>query len=348
MDGRATAFATLYEQHYGAVHAYASSRVGADSADEVAAETFLIVWRSSDAVPDEPLPWLYGVTRNVGLRHLPARPAARLGAREAAERERPAPARSDAAGDPAVWEAWNRLRPADREVLALVAWEELSVAEAARVLGYSAPQFSVRLFRARRRLERLLASTPMRSSESSTRPRPDMHPDAITRLRAVNPAAVDPDLGREPVAQAALQRILDSPPETVPSAARAPPHVSGPRARARRARVRGRRRARRDRPDGVVEQQPERGALPREPRRAGAHARPRSRSAAPRVAARGSAARPSRSAATRWGSARRTASCPGRACRTGRSTRSRRRRRTRCSAGPDSRGPSPRRSRRGG
>jgi hypothetical protein len=49
-----------------------------------------------------------------------------------------------------------------------------------------------------------------------------MHPDAITRLRAVNPAAVDPGLGREPVAQASLQRILDSPPETAPPAARRP------------------------------------------------------------------------------------------------------------------------------
>jgi hypothetical protein len=46
-----------------------------------------------------------------------------------------------------------------------------------------------------------------------------MHPDAITRLRAVNPAAVDPDLGRDPVAQASLQRILDSP-QTAPPARR--------------------------------------------------------------------------------------------------------------------------------
>ena len=47
-----------------------------------------------------------------------------------------------------------------------------------------------------------------------------MHPDAITRLRAVNPAAVEPGLGREPVAQASLQRILDSPPVTAPPARR--------------------------------------------------------------------------------------------------------------------------------
>ena len=53
-----------------------------------------------------------------------------------------------------------------------------------------------------------------------------MHPDAITRLRAVNPAAVDPDLGREPVAQAALQRILESPPETASPTARGRPLTS--------------------------------------------------------------------------------------------------------------------------
>ena len=167
MDRRATTFATLYEQHYGAVHAYASRRVGADAADEIAAETFLIAWRRSDAVPDEPLPWLYGVARNVALRQYEAT-RRQTRAREAAQRERSAPAHFDAAADPAVWEAWDRLRPADREVLALVAWEELSVAEAARVLGCPAPQFSVRLFRARRRLERLLASSPEASSSESS------------------------------------------------------------------------------------------------------------------------------------------------------------------------------------
>ena len=159
----------IYEQHYGAVHAYASRRVGGDAADEIAAETFLIAWRRSDAVPDEPLPWLYGVARNVTLRQYEAT-RRQTRAREAAQRERSAPAHFDAAADPAVWEAWDRLRPADREVLALVAWEELSVAEAARVLGCPAPQFSVRLFRARRRLERLLASSPEASSCESSDP----------------------------------------------------------------------------------------------------------------------------------------------------------------------------------
>lgn len=156
-DQRQIVFAAVYEQHYGAVHAYAARRVGLDAADEVAAETFLIAWRRFDAMPQlTPLPWLYGVARHLVLRHYDRARRETL-AREAVEHERPSGLARDGANDVAVWDAWDRLRPSDREVLALIAWEELTVAEAASVLGCPAPQFSVRLFRARRRLGRLLA-----------------------------------------------------------------------------------------------------------------------------------------------------------------------------------------------
>src|SRR5579875_1430589 len=38
-----------------------------------------------------------------------------------------------------------------------------------------------------------------------------MKPDAMTRLRAANPVAAESSRGKEPVAQAALQRTLDTP-----------------------------------------------------------------------------------------------------------------------------------------
>jgi RNA polymerase sigma-70 factor (ECF subfamily) len=164
MDRRGTAFSKVYEQHFGAIHAYAARRVGVEAADEVAAETFLIAWRRFDQVPAVPLPWLYGVARNVVHRHHDTSHRQTL-ARQAAERERPAHAPDDVE-DTVLWDAWSRLRPADREILALVAWEDLTVAEAARVLGCPAARFSVRLFRARRRLERLL-SEPAPSIDSS-------------------------------------------------------------------------------------------------------------------------------------------------------------------------------------
>jgi RNA polymerase sigma-70 factor (ECF subfamily) len=108
-------------------------------------------------MPDEPLPWLYGVARNVVARHRAA--SGRRQRTEAAlAQERTAPQLGPhESGDASLWEAWERLRPDDREVLSLIAWEELSVADAARVLGCSAPVFSVRLHRARRRFERLLS-----------------------------------------------------------------------------------------------------------------------------------------------------------------------------------------------
>lgn len=164
-DARAAAFSSLYEASYGAIHAYAARRVGVDAADEVAAETFLVAWRRYDAIPAEPLPWLYGVARNVTLRHQAA-VGRRRQAQHALERERPAPAAVAGTGDPRLWQAWERLRPSDREILALIAWEELTVADAARALGCSPPVFSVRLHRARRRLQQLL-DPPVHCSQLS-------------------------------------------------------------------------------------------------------------------------------------------------------------------------------------
>ena len=58
-----------------------------------------------------------------------------------------------------LWRAWEQLSDTDREVLSLAVWEELSVRDAARVLGVPASVFSVRLHRARRRLESHLKQT---------------------------------------------------------------------------------------------------------------------------------------------------------------------------------------------
>src|SRR5579884_2121945 len=148
-------FAAIFAAHYAPVHAFARRRVGPDLADEITAETFLVAWRRLDGIPPEPLPWLYGVARNMVLR------AHRASARQSAARDLlindwPPTGSAPEAEREDVWHAWSRLSAADRELLALIAWEELSVAEAARVLGVPASVFSVRLHRARRRFERHL------------------------------------------------------------------------------------------------------------------------------------------------------------------------------------------------
>jgi RNA polymerase sigma-70 factor (ECF subfamily) len=164
-DDRAR-FAELFDANYARVHAFAQRRVGRDLADEVAAETFLVAWRRLEVVPAEPLPWLYGVARKVVLRQSRAR-VRQDQVRELLARERPpASALPDDAEHEELWRAWERLSDADREVLSLTVWEELPVRDAATVLGVPASVFSVRLHRARRRLERHLsqgAATPISS-----------------------------------------------------------------------------------------------------------------------------------------------------------------------------------------
>lgn len=159
----ADSFRAVYEASYGAIHAYAARRVGRELADEVAAETFLVAWRRREVLPPDMLPWLYGIARNMVAKQRSAAGRRQL-TDVALHHERPPndPA-SPESGDPELWDAWDQLRPADREVLSLVAWEELSVAQAARAMGCPAAVFSVRLHRARRRMERLLSRRPFQS-----------------------------------------------------------------------------------------------------------------------------------------------------------------------------------------
>jgi RNA polymerase sigma-70 factor, ECF subfamily len=157
-------FSKMYEDLYGRVHAYAARRVGREAADEIAADTFLVAWRRFDELPRQPLPWLYGVARNVVLRHRSALARQEL-TRRCLESE---PDCTRTEGDDSVlWEAWHQLSDRDREVLALVAWEELPIGDAALVLRCSPATFSVRLHRARRRLERRLEQTHSLSDSTS-------------------------------------------------------------------------------------------------------------------------------------------------------------------------------------
>lgn len=158
-------FSAIFEACYGRVRAYAARRVGSQAADEVAAETFTVAWRRIEQIPSEPLPWLYGVARNIVARHHTKHARERT-AQHALQHER-VPVDLADSDWPELWEAWDKLGQTDREVLELIAWEELPVRDAARVLGCSPAVFSVRLHRARRHLERLLKPVPQRSAHAA-------------------------------------------------------------------------------------------------------------------------------------------------------------------------------------
>ena len=147
-------FRAFFEQHYEAVLRYVLRRIGAAAAEDVAAEVFLVSWRRFDEVPADPLPWLFGVARNVVANHRRG-----IMRREMfISRLKSEPTRSSRdPGDEVtsrgeILAAFRKLSRRDQETLSLVAWEGLSAPRAAKVLGCSVGAFWVRLHRARRRL----------------------------------------------------------------------------------------------------------------------------------------------------------------------------------------------------
>src|SRR3954454_11411469 len=59
-------FNGLHERHFEAIRRYAFRRAPA-LADDIVSETFLVLWRRIDEVPQNARPWLFGVARNARL-----------------------------------------------------------------------------------------------------------------------------------------------------------------------------------------------------------------------------------------------------------------------------------------
>jgi RNA polymerase sigma-70 factor, ECF subfamily len=145
--------------HLGAVVAYARRR-GSTDADSIGAEVMAIAWRRLADVPrDDPRPWLFATARNLLLAESRRWRQVDDDGRIALQ---PAPAVEPLQLDPQLADALSALSPLDREALLLVAWEDLTPAQAARSLGINPTAFRVRLLRARRRLKDRLAENRRR------------------------------------------------------------------------------------------------------------------------------------------------------------------------------------------
>lgn len=148
-------FGRLYREHGREILGYALRRCTdpEDAADAVA-ETFLAAWRRLAEVPPgaEGRLWLYGTARFVlANQRRGERRRNRLTEQLRAElrRQLPVEAPADSTG---IVEALKTLEEPDRELLMLVGWEELTPAQAAKVLGVTPLAARSRLHRARRRL----------------------------------------------------------------------------------------------------------------------------------------------------------------------------------------------------
>ncbi|WP_149202482.1 RNA polymerase sigma factor [Actinotalea subterranea] len=148
--------AELFDAYAPVVYRYARARLSEADAQDVVAEVFVIAWRRREEQVDHPAAWLLAVARRVMANQFRARD------RQLALVGRLAGRRPAADDDETeltheldlLRRALARLRPADREVVELLAAAELTTAEVAAVLGCTAAAAATRVHRARQRLAR--------------------------------------------------------------------------------------------------------------------------------------------------------------------------------------------------
>src|SRR5262245_19084204 len=159
-------FAEIFDRHAPAVHRYLSRRIGTSLADDLTAETFLVAFRQRaryDTAQPDARPWLFGIATNLLRRERRAelrqyRAFARTGVDPVAQRgDDEVVARVVAAT------VWRRLAGVladlperERNVLLLVAWEQLRYEEVARALGIPVGTVPSRLHSARKRIRAAL------------------------------------------------------------------------------------------------------------------------------------------------------------------------------------------------
>ena len=162
-DLRRARFDALFREHHRAVRSFARRRVPPEVVDDIVSETFLVVWRRLDDVPEAPVPWLLAVARNVvGTEWRGAARRERLWLKaQSWHHERLDPGEREST-DGRVLGALAGLKERDREALILVAWDGLTPAQAAAVLGEPPARFRQRLHRAGHRLRTELADQSRR------------------------------------------------------------------------------------------------------------------------------------------------------------------------------------------
>ncbi|MDG4790979.1 RNA polymerase sigma factor [Micromonospora sp. WMMD1102] len=181
--GDPVAFRELFDEHARSVYNHAFRLTGDwSTAEDAVSTTFLEAWRLRQTVRvgigDGSLrPWLLGITTNV-VRNI--RRAARRHAGALARLPKPEMT-PDFADEVAlrvddreqlglVRAALAALRRPEREVLALCVWSGLDYAAAAEALGVPVGTVRSRLFRTRKKLEKLVEAGRLRPAEKCGEP----------------------------------------------------------------------------------------------------------------------------------------------------------------------------------
>jgi RNA polymerase sigma-70 factor (ECF subfamily) len=170
--GDSSTFVELTSRHSAAIHRYLSRRAGRAQADDLLGEVWVQAFRSRASYdhswPDA-RPWLYGIARNVLRAHwrASARPTPRIPAAVTDPWANVDDQLDAAARHHELEQALESLTEEEREVLLLVAWEQLSQAEIAFMLGIPPGTVRSRLHRARAVMRGELALGDLVANDSS-------------------------------------------------------------------------------------------------------------------------------------------------------------------------------------
>ena len=157
-DARRPRFEAVAADVLEPVRRFLARRTDPDTADDVLADTLLVLWRRLDDVPpgDEALPWTYAVARNaLANAERGSRRQRRLAHRITVVDPPDEAAPAEPEGDERVATALAQMRPDEAELLRLWAWEQLGPAEIATVLDLTPNAVSIRLHRARGRFKEI-------------------------------------------------------------------------------------------------------------------------------------------------------------------------------------------------
>ena len=168
-------FATLFRRHALEIKRYVARRLGPDTADDIAAETFLAAFQNRERYdvrcPDA-RPWLYGIATNLVSMHRRSelrlyRRMVRTGVDPVMESftDQVDARVSAGSAQPGLAAALARLPAAQRDVLLLIAWADLSYDEVAVALGVPIGTVRSRMNRARKKLRRALGDKPMAGTD---------------------------------------------------------------------------------------------------------------------------------------------------------------------------------------
>ncbi|WP_084000843.1 RNA polymerase sigma factor [Actinomadura kijaniata] len=159
-------FSLIFDRYHARIHRYAAARLGMAAAEDITADTFLAAFDQRhryDPAHPEARAWLYGIATRLISRHRRAevrfyRAMRRAGSQDAdpGHADRVVDRMAAAQLHPEIARGLARLSGNDRAALTLVAFAQLSYAEAAVALGVPSGTVASRVNRARRKLRTAL------------------------------------------------------------------------------------------------------------------------------------------------------------------------------------------------